>query len=422
MQILVSINTIQNDCKVFPFFLMLMAIFLHQSNVVFGVNISFADFFCFISILLLAMYNQINIPVGPFVFFMLVAILTLITSTFYMPFLASIIAMPVSIIGDFVKLVAMFLYFILGFNMMRYAILMGVIKVYSYFGVFVGIIGILLTFVPFSFFRDILFFAGTRYRGLMIDPNYFSVLFITAIVYFTRTPSISGVKRIFILLLAAVAVLVTGSKTGTITLFCYLLFRMVEYSLLSVKRLKTVIIQLITIIFIILFAPIMLNALAAFQEVLIAYNGGLERVLQLFLDFSSAVSENGSGRDRTWVVALNIIYLSPFAGIGIGSFTNIAENLFDYDNVAHNTFLQLGAEWGLIFALVLFAYISFQLIYVTGQREKFDPTVVIIRDVIIILLIGSIAISLNNARVLWLFLGALTAAIQKARNKKVGGV
>ena len=139
-------------------------------------------------------------------------------------------------------------------------------------------------------------------------------------------------------------------------------------------------------------------------------------------DFSGAISENGSGRDITWKVAIQVIQLSPVTGIGIGTYSHIAYQMFHSNNIAHNTFLQLSAEWGIPLAFMLFIYMFFTIGKATNFSISNDSEMnLILRDIIIILLIGSMAISLNNARVLWLILGALVFSLKgKGCNMYVG--
>jgi O-antigen ligase len=139
----------------------------------------------------------------------------------------------------------------------------------------------------------------------------------------------------------------------------------------------------------------------------------LARIELLFTDFSSAFSENGSGRNITWKVALQLIQLSPVIGIGIGTYSNIAIELFHQSDISHNTFLQLSAEWGIPLAFIFFIYVFFILGSATFTRKPNWDHNLILRDIIIILLIGSMAISLNNARILWLVLGALVSSLNR---------
>ena len=88
------------------------------------------------------------------------------------------------------------------------------------------------------------------------------------------------------------------------------------------------------------------------------------------------------------------------------------------ENLAHKTFLQLAAEWGIPLTVALFTFISIILIKSNTVNESNTEISIVLRDIIILLLVGSMAISLNNARVLWLFLGALVFLIRKKLNRR----
>lgn len=49
--------------------LIIMAILLHQSQVLFGINISFSDIFCFVLFFIMMIKKEVIIPVVPTIFF-----------------------------------------------------------------------------------------------------------------------------------------------------------------------------------------------------------------------------------------------------------------------------------------------------------------------------------------------------------------
>jgi O-antigen ligase len=396
-----------------------MSILLHQSNEVFGVNVSFADFFCTIIFMVFVYKKQLLIPVTPLMFFFIVSIVVLVTAVFYIPFKFMYYPNPIRIINDYIKLLAIFMYFIIGYNLSNLYFLEKTLKWYSLFGLLVGAAGVLLTFTNIHVFSQILFFGDTRFRGLMNDPNYFSVLHISALVYISRSKTIKARYKFLAFLITFLSVITTGSKTGIITLICYLTLRLIEYLFTSKKKLSVVVTQLFLVIIIVLITPITFNLIQNVLNQAAASIPSFARIHFLFTDFIDAISVSGSGRDATWKVALKVIQLSPLIGIGIGTYSNIASELFQFNNIAHNTFLQLSAEWGFPLTVVLFSYLFFTLGKVTISRIPNSETNLMLRDIILILLIGSMAISLNNARVLWLFMGALVSSIDRNKVGKI---
>lgn len=412
---LLEINDVQkNRGVILTITLFFLAIFLHQSNVIFGVNFSFADLFCAIIFMSFAFKQQLSIPLASLLFFLTVSVLVIMTATFYVPYKFLVTPEPMRIINDYTKLIAIFIYFLIGYNLSRLHLMNHVVKWYAIFGIVIGMVGIVFTFLNIKLFSQILFFANTRFKGLMIDPNYFSVLQISVLAYFTRIKMIKAEYKYLSIIITTLAVFASGSKTGIITLFCYLALRIIEYVFTSKKKLGVIITQFFLIAAVILLAPLLISFLSE-----IALNiPSFARIQYLFTDFGQSISESGSGRDAVWGAAIEIIQQSPFIGTGIGTYSEIGFQLFRVNNVAHNTFLQLCAEWGLPLAICLFSYIFLSIGKITNDRKRNSEMNVILRDMMVILLIGSVAISLNNARVLWLFFGALIAALHKYPTNK----
>ncbi|GIN84299.1 O-antigen ligase family protein [Heyndrickxia sporothermodurans] len=411
-----TINT-KTPSMLFMLAIVVMSLLLNQSGVVFGVNISFADIFC-LGIFLSVLYKkELYIPIIPSLFYLIVSAVVLFTAVIYVPIKFEISPGPIRIISDYIKLIAIFVYFIVGYNLSKLGFTQTIIKWYSIFGVFLGGLGVLFTVFHLSIFSNLLYFAGTRYKGLMIDPNYFSVLNISALAYVSRIKAIKNRYKIFIIFITFLSVLSAGSKTGMITFFCYFVLRIIEYLFLTKKKMFSVILQLLFITFFILFIPIFISKFSEVISYLSVHFPSFSRVEYLFTDFGSAISESGSGRDDTWKVAIQIIQLSPLIGVGIGTYTDIAYEMFQYNNVAHNTFLQLSAEWGLPLAFFFFSYLLFTIGKVTFSNKQSSPRNLILRDIIVVLLIGSVSISLNNARVLWIFLGAMLFSLDGKKMK-----
>jgi O-antigen ligase len=373
----------------------------------FGINLSFGDIFCLLFLLILVVNNQLLIPTTPLMFFLLVSMLVLVTATFYIPTKYSIELNPLRISSDYIKLLASFAYFIIGYNLAYMNLIRKSVKWYSLFGILVGTLGTVMTLLNLRFFSGILFFGDTRFRGLMIDPNYYAVLQVTALVYLSRSKTIKSQYKLLAILMTMLSVLSSGSKTGMVTLLCYVIFRVLESLFLRRKNISNYIFQLSLILLFIVLTPIIVELFQMFSNNIVAHIPAFARINSLFTDFSYAISGNGSGREDTWKAAFQVIQLSPLTGVGIGTYTTIAWEMFRYANVAHNTFLQILAEWGIPLATIFFSYVFFVAVKTTNSEEESAEINQILRDIIIILLIGSMAISLNNARVLWLVLGAL---------------
>jgi len=415
-----EVNTIQTNKNRDIFFLLslfFLSILLHQSTIVFGVNLSFADFFCFFILLFLIGTHQLVVPIYPLIFFLLVSIHVIVTAAFYIPNKFMLIPDSFGITSDYVKLIAIFLYLIIGYNLAKINLLHQTLRWYSLFGLFIGALGVLLTVINKRIFSEIFFFGDTRYRGLMIDPNYFSVLQVTALVYISRMKNLMPRYHFLAWIVIFSSIIVSGSKTGLITFICYSLLRIIEWLFLSNKKINHLVMYLVIVVLSFITMPVIFHFIRPLINDLMLSIPSISRVQPLFTDFTHAISGNGSGREETWNAASQVIHLSPFSGTGIGTYTHLAWELFQYDNVAHNTFLQLAAEWGIPLAFCLFFYI-FLLLGNAAMSRSVNMETRVLRDIIFVLLIGSMAVSLNNARMLWLFLGALMFFLKETSNKQ----
>ena len=71
--------------KSFIVVVILMFISFNQSGIIYGLNISFADLFCLICLMLLTYNEHLLLPITPSVFFVLVSIVTVFSSVFLTP-------------------------------------------------------------------------------------------------------------------------------------------------------------------------------------------------------------------------------------------------------------------------------------------------------------------------------------------------
>jgi len=401
--------------NIFIFCIAAMSILLHQARVMFGVNISLSDFFCVIVLICFIFKYKLFLPFKYFFFFLVVSFIVTFVAVSYVPVRFNYVADYRKVFSDFIKIIAVFLYFVVGYNMSRLRLTDFTLKYYSFFALFIGIIGVLFDFLNITLFSKILFYGNVRLKGLMNDPNYFSILQITALAYFLRNVFLNRFKKIIIIIAFLLSVLASGSKTGFIALLCYLIFVAMEELLRRpALRLTSLAICMVSFVALFLLVPYLISGLT-FLSVYISQNiPAFSRIESLFLDFSKAISEGGSGRDIAWGISIDLLKLSPVLGIGIGTYVGLAKKLYGVGVIAHNTFLQLYTEWGIVLATLLFVHVFFMIAKSTFNRMcNIDKENIILRDIIIIFLLGSVGISLNNARMFWLALGALVFNLNK---------
>lgn len=406
--------------KYIIFLIALLGIFLNQSKVLFGTNLSIADIICLIIIIFLFINKRLIIPLIPILFFLLLLIITLFTSTVYVSILFEYYPKSTDLVVNYLKLIAIFSFFIAGFNIAKLNFIKLVINWYANAAVLVGIMGIISALLNLDFINSI-FYENNRFLGLMNDPNYFSIIQISALAYFIRQINIKKYIKYFIILLLIVSVLLSGSKTGFLTLICYFFLLFLEYIWKRIKHFSFLYffvfgvlpILIILLIFLILDINIYINIIQLLESIIPAF----QRLTPLLTGkLNQSISMGGSKRDLVWETALKMIELSPIFGVGIGTYKDIAYKLSNYGSYAHNTFLQLYAEWGIPLATLFFMSNIFLLGKITIMKEK-KQLDLILRDILVIFLIGSLGISLNNARMFWLYLGALIYNLQYNSNK-----
>ena len=385
-------------------FLILLAIFMHQSNVIFGVNISFSDFFCLLLLILLSTKKQLLIPKKQLVFITMLFSYSLITSLYYIPSRFDYIIQYKSIIVNLMKNLVLFAYFILGYNIVILNKNRLLFKWYALSGVVIALVGVIFTILNINFFKDILYFQGVRFRGLMNDPNYFGILQVTTLVILFKitNPRI----RNSLCLIVILAIFASGSKTALITLLLFSLLILSAKVFHSQFKKKNVILGVLTFLLVIIMSfQIDLNSMVAMISQKIP---AFSRVLNIFIDFDSALEGSGSSRGTTWKYAFELIKISPVFGLGIGTYSVLAVKLFGEGimTIAHNTYLQVAVEYGLPMTIFLFVYII-QNIIMTKNINSYKIDGKILGEILLVLLLGSFSVSFNNSRILWLVLGML---------------
>lgn len=407
-QIISSLDTKENNNtnNLLTLIVILMFMFLNQGKVIFGANISIADFFLISASLYLIFKNKILLPFLPTLYFLIVSVFVLYNTVFLIPYKFMVNPGLSDVLEDYIKLIIVFIYFIIGYTLANLGLIEKAVKWYSIFGLLIGIIGVIFTILNLNLFSEILFVYAPRFNGLMNDPNYFSIIQVSVFVYFSRNKDLKRFYKWIILILIILSILVSGSKTGLITLLSYLTLRILE-SLFNWRRNPSKVITQtflfgLLIILITISRNVIINLIGQMTSIIPVFS----RVEAIFTDFNSAISGSGSARDVTWEAAMEIISSFPILGIGIGTYTSIADQLYGVEAIAHNTYLQLFSEWGILLPFILFMSILTLIIKVTFGKEAKTDLNFILRDIVIVFLLGSLAISLNNARMFWVFLGA----------------
>lgn len=93
---------------------------------------------------------------------------------------------------------------------------------------------------------------------------------------------------------------------------------------------------------------------------------GLDTIVNKFIDLEDSDAGILNGRSGLWQIALDMFYSSPLFGQGFGSYSEVSSALDAITTSAHNYYLQLLAELGLIgLTLYIIAFLSALVLTVT---------------------------------------------------------
>lgn len=399
--------------------IILFGFFLHQSAQTGLGNLSIVDFLLVVFFIYMIINQQISIKKSHLIIILFFLSFISFVSVFYTPLVFNISISGSRFIAEMIKLVALFAFFFIGIELVKRGLINKLLTVYSYSGLIIAIIGIVISLLNIPLFNEILFKNGSRLNGLMNDPNYFAILQITTLPYFIKKTNINSIQKISIIIIIILSIILSGSKTGLLALGVYLLFIFFEKNVLSPKK-RTVKSIMKNILLLVIFSFGLFIFFSNFSAIINWFNFYFpvtNRLTSLFTDFDAAVASGGSGRDVAWQTGIEIIKASPLFGIGVGNYSTIGNKYFGSGVIAHNTYLQLASEWSLILTIIFFGGIFLLILAIIRKKNSF-LNLSIQKDILVIFLIGSMGISLNNARFFWLILGATLTQYGLTRKEK----
>lgn len=396
----------ERNLQISLFLLLPMALLLNQSNVIYGVNLSLADFVTFLLVIGLFFKRSLKLPRSVVCFFLILSVVLFSTTFFGDLFRFQYSAQIQAVLRDYIKLLAVFIYFVVGYNLARSADFYLVLKGFAIGAIIMALVAVATSFMEIPQLKATLYFGGNRFRGLMNDPNYFAVIQSSALMFFWSDPKIATRWRIIATCFLLFSILTSGSKTGLILIGILILFEVIRSLTLKQLHLSKVILLVLALILFLVFLPFVIKNAETLLTAVADLIPGFKRVTELFTDFEGAISDSGSSRDMAWGNALSLIKAAPIFGIGIGVYSDLAFSLFGTRTIAHNTYLQLGVEWGSLFTVLFFAYVFFHLMWesITPSKNKLS---LMTRNMLLPFIVGSLSLSLNNARLFWLLLGGL---------------
>ncbi len=266
-----------------------------------------------------------------------------------------------------------------------------------------GLLSLLLLFFAPNSIRSVVLFGGIRLRGLMNDPNYFAYLQMCGYCIWYYKRYTRTVWKIIAPIGFLVSILLSASKTGFIVFLVINTFLVTKKAMEMKFKLKNYIylffIGFVTVITSYLFFMSFIYHLVDTIQLL----PQVSRLNELFGNFYTAFSANGSSRNSAWKTAQKLIIETHFCGIGFVDYSTVSTAVSGSPIIAHNTFFQIAVEWGLVPALVGLSVLGMQVVKNISSRDWLFCTLLLINSLF------SFSISLQNARLAWVLIGLLAA-------------
>lgn len=246
-------------------------------------------------------------------------------------------------------------------------------------------------------------YDGERSNGFFTDPNLFGAyLIVSLVLVLTRNSIVYHPTWLLQAVVIAGGVITTGSRGSMMTLVAVLVA-----GFLFMRRL-TIRLSILSIG----------AALFIFISTALSNPTGTAAAMGTSRLISAAEKVESDGRILLWQKALELWSESPLTGVGLGQFAVHTANMPGYYRpnagpdtgyVAHNTFLSLGVETGVLgLGLVLFG-----LVWVARRLYSSPP---VFRDARTALILGIMALALEmmtlnlqNLRYVWMFFGVAIA-------------
>jgi len=393
------------------------SIFLVTQKVIMGVNLSFADLLLLPVCVALIYSERFSLPPKVVVTFLFFSVWTLCVSIIISCGINGYALDLDAVLIDYLKLFVCFLYLCIGICFAKYNIWKFFLKKYAGTSVVVSLLGIFLTIsMKMGFINSESFYTGNRYQGFTDDPNLFAIMQLVGLSYYLFSENINERFRLIGITIISCGVVLSGSKTGIIVLIFLLFgknfsiaFNMNSNFKVSVKKMRNKLV-LICILVVMCFTAFYMEDVI--REIVPASN----RIFYLFENFEQGMTNDGSSRENVWLNSLEVINQNMIFGTGVGAYLPVSEYLTGQRVLAHNTYLQILAEWGLPLGATFFIYIFISTRrYFLGKGNK-DAYLI---PIIMVLFSGSLSLSLNNNRIFWLVIGALLAFSEKKKWKKV---
>ncbi|ENZ5625516.1 O-antigen ligase family protein [Enterococcus hirae] len=271
---------------------------------------------------------------------------------------------------------------------------------------FFGCLSMFIFLVAPASLKSFVLFGDLRLKGFMNDPNYFAYLQTCGYCIWYLRPFKGKWKNLIAFMGYTFCILLSASKTGVVAFLVINLLFLIQKLFRKNINVKHLVMTIMTASVLIigthfLFADYVSNLIARFLSIpqFVRFEG-------VFTNFYGAIVAGGSGRTEAWKTAQLLLTRTHFMGIGFVDYSSVALSVSGSPTIAHNTFLQIAVEWGIVPAMM-------GMLLVFGQfvrkllLKKWLLCLLILANIIF-----SFSISLQNSRLLWILVGLLVVKEQ----------
>lgn len=267
--------------------------------------------------------------------------------------------------------------------------LMGLLKAFC-FGIIISVINLL-----YSVGQGQTFGSSLQYSSGDFDPNYLGVILGMSLpVFYFLYRSCKNRLFIIIIPLIIIGIFFTGSRTAVICAFVGLLYPFYHSQLKSKSNNQEKVLWISVAGFLIAIV------FFGYLEEIIAFIPPVERISSLWTGDSSVLSLGG--RLTIWEDGWQGFWDSPLIGNGSGTFRS-AYSTVTINQVAHNTFLSVVVETGLI-GLIIFCLAYFSAFFVLFFNAKGSLFHITFFWVLLILTIGISVLTWEVRPYMWIIL------------------
>ena len=370
----------QHNSKLLTLLLIGLAVFIQQSSVIAGVNVSIADFITLLILVYLLFFANHLLKANHFLQFFIILYTYRMIITLCLLFFDDLIFITVKeVLASTVKYAFVVIYFYLGMIIFKLGNSKKVIVTsYIISSVTIGLFCIIAGLNKSPLLMKLLYFDEIRSKGLMNDPNYF-----------------------------AMTQIITGSKTAFIILIVLAIYFFIKklFSRNAVSVVSMSVIMLILLCFTFYNINYYLFQLSDLDAL-----PSLDRMASIFEEGFASLNDSGSERSVVWINAISVIKYTLGFGVGLVDYVHIGSQINGILLVAHNTYLQIFAEWGILFGalfIIFMLYLLFELFRFNISGKNVTAIVVMLT-----MLIYFLTVSFNNSRYVAFILGIIVFIVQ----------